>query len=70
MQSLNSPHSATVDNRTPPPGMQPGSAGSSQNGRSGMKVHEMLGNPNHMHHGREQRVKSDNDMLNKLDGKK
>lgn len=65
--SLNSPHSTTMESRTPPP--MPGSANSSQNGRN-MKVHEMLSNPNQMHHGHEQRGKSDNDMLSKLDGKK
>lgn len=48
----------------------PGSANSSQNGRNSMKVHEMLSNPNGMHHSHEQRPKSDNDMLSKLDGKK
>jgi len=71
IHSMHSPHTNAVDNKTPPPG-QPGSAGSSQNGRSGMKVHEMLGTPNHMP-GREphdQRGKSDNEMLSKLDGKK
>lgn len=66
--SLNSPHSTTMESRTPPP--MPGSANSSQNGRNSMKVHEMLSNPNGMHHNHEQRQKSDNDMLSKLDGKK
>lgn len=67
--SYHSPHTGPVrdDGKTPPPG-QPGSAGSSVNGRSGMKVHEMLGNPNP--HNNEQRGKNDNDMLSKLDGKK
>ncbi|KAK5954585.1 hypothetical protein OHC33_004307 [Knufia fluminis] len=65
IHSFNSPH----DSRTPPPA-QPGSAGSSQNGRSGMKVHEMLGSSNHPQYGHEQRGKSDNEMLSKLDGKK
>ena len=67
--SLNSPHSTTVDNRTPPP--VAGSANSSQNGNGrNMKVHEMLSNPSQVHHIHEQRGKSDNDMLSKLDGKK
>jgi len=65
IHSFNSPH----DSRTPPPA-QPGSAGSSQNGRSGMKVLEMLGGTNHPQYGHEQRGKSDNEMLSKLDGKK
>jgi hypothetical protein len=69
--SINSPHHGPVreDGKTTPP--QPGSAGSSVNGRSGMKVHEMLGSSNH-HHSipPEQRGKNDNDMLSKLDRKK
>jgi hypothetical protein len=68
-QSFNSPHHGPNhdDGRTPPPG-QPGSAGSSANGRSGMKVHEMLGDPTRA--PPEQRGRSDNEMLSKLDGKK
>ncbi|OCT54907.1 hypothetical protein CLCR_02924 [Cladophialophora carrionii] len=68
-QSFNSPHHGPNhdDGRTPPPN-QPGSAGSSANGRSGMKVHEMLGDPTRV--PPEQRGRNDNDMLNKLDGKK
>jgi hypothetical protein len=68
-QSFNSPHHGPShdDGRTPPPN-QPGSAGSSTNGRSGMKVHEMLGD--HTRVAAEQRGRSDNEMLNKLDGKK
>jgi hypothetical protein len=68
--SFNSPHRPSVrdDGKTPPPG--PGSAGSSVNGRSGMKVHEMLGSSNHHGGHPEQRGKSDNDMLSKLDRKK
>ncbi|KAK5104352.1 hypothetical protein LTS08_002240 [Lithohypha guttulata] len=67
--SLNSPHAASLEGKTPPP--MPGSAGSSQNGRSNMKVHEMLSNPSHSYQGHDQRGKGfDNDMLNKLDGKK
>ncbi|OQV07709.1 Fungal Zn2-Cys6 binuclear cluster domain-containing protein isoform 1 [Cladophialophora immunda] len=68
-QSYNSPRQAPAydDGRTPPPN-QPGSAGSSTNGRSGMKVHEMI------EHTRttapDLRGKNDNDMLSKLDGKK
>jgi len=65
IHSFNSPHGS----RTPPPA-QPGSAGSSQNGRNGMKVHEMLGGPNHPQYGHEQRGKSDKEMLSKIDGKK
>ncbi|RMZ92272.1 hypothetical protein DV736_g493, partial [Chaetothyriales sp. CBS 134916] len=69
VHSFHSPLSGPVrdEGKTPPPN-QPGSAGSSVNGRSGMKVHEMLGN----HHGAhtELRGKNDNDMLNKLDRKK
>ncbi|KAL2432804.1 hypothetical protein ABEF95_015376 [Exophiala dermatitidis] len=69
-QGYNSPHHrhSHEEGRTPPPANQPNSAGSSANGRSGMKVHEMLGNPP----GglTEQRGRSDNEMLSKLDGKK
>ena len=67
--SFNSPHNGPFrnDGKTPPPG--PGSAGSSVNGRNGMKVHEMLGSPNHQGAHLEQRGKNDNDMLNKLNGK-
>lgn len=70
IQSPNSPHSVTVDNQTPPAIMQFGLAGSSRKGRSDLKIHEMLGTPNHAYHGCEQRIRSDNDMLSKLDGKK
>ncbi|KAK4922268.1 hypothetical protein LTR66_016615 [Elasticomyces elasticus] len=66
--SLNSPNTAGPDARTTPPN-QPGSAGSSQNGR-GMKVHDMLGNPQPHGQRPEHRASSDNDMLNKLDRKK
>ncbi|OAP56925.1 hypothetical protein AYL99_09037 [Fonsecaea erecta] len=69
-QSYNSPRQAPAgydDGRTPPPN-QPGSAGSSTNGRSGMKVHEMI---DHTRTGvPDLRGKNDNDMLSKLDGKK
>lgn len=60
--SNNSSYTASHD-KTPPPSVQTNSTGSSQNGRAGMAVHEMLDKP-------QQRVKSDNDMLNKLDGKR
>ncbi|EXJ79809.1 hypothetical protein A1O3_08094 [Capronia epimyces CBS 606.96] len=68
-QGYNSPHHGPNhdDGRTPPPN-QPNSAGSSANGRSGMKVHEMLGNP--AAGLPDQRGRSDNEMLSKLDGKK
>lgn len=71
IHSTHSPHAGAADNRTPPPA-QPGSAGSSQNGRSGMKVHEMLGNHGHVapREPHDQRGKNDNDMLSKLDRKK
>ena len=67
--SFNSPHHGPShdDGRTPPPNGT-GSAGSSTNSRSGMKVHEMLGE--HQRAPTEQRGRSDNEMLNKLDGKK
>jgi len=69
--SYNSPHHGPVrdEGRTPPPN-QPNSAGSSANGRSGMKVHEMLGNPPSGVPPAEQRARNDNEMLSKLDGKK
>lgn len=70
-QGYNSPHQGPNhdDGRTPPPvNAQPNSAGSSANGRSGMKVHEMLGNPSAALP--DQRGRSDNEMLSKLDGKK
>lgn len=68
-QSFNSPHHGPThdDGRTPPPN-QPNSASSSANGRSGMKVHELIGGPSAG--GPEQRGRSDNEMLSKLDGKK
>ncbi|KIV90876.1 hypothetical protein, variant 2 [Exophiala mesophila] len=68
-QSFNSPHqgSAHDDGRTPPPA-HVNSATSSANGRSGMKVHEMLGGPTGG--GAGERGRSDNEMLSKLDGKK
>lgn len=68
--SFNSPRTGPVhdDGKTPDP--QPGSGDSSINGRSGMKVHEMLGSPNHHGGHPEQRGKNDNEMLSKLDGKK
>lgn len=66
--SLNSPHTGSLDSKTPPP--MPGSAGSSQNGRNSMKVHEMLTQPQG-YQGQEQRSRGmDGDMLNKLDGRK
>lgn len=63
--SFNSPHHgpAADDGRTPPP-----NSAIAANGRSGMKVHEMLGNPTGA--APEQRGRSDNEMLSKLDGKK
>jgi hypothetical protein len=68
--SLNSPHVAPIrdDGRTPPPN-QPGSAGSSANGRNGMHVRDMLSAPPHTIPP-EQRGRSDNEMLSKLEGKK
>ncbi|KIX10239.1 uncharacterized protein Z518_01320 [Rhinocladiella mackenziei CBS 650.93] len=68
-QSFNSPlhGQGPDDGRTPPPN-HPNSAASSANGRSGMKVHEMLGNPTTG--VPELRGRNDNEMLSKLDGKK
>lgn len=68
-QSFNSPHHGAGhdDGRTPPPNST-NAAAAVANGRSGMKVHEMLGNPTGA--APEQRGRSDNEMLSKLDGKK
>lgn len=68
--SVNSPRVVPVrdDGKTPPPG-QPGSAGSSANGRNGMNVRDMLSAPPHSIPP-EQRGRSDNEMLSKLEGKK
>ena len=68
-QSFNSPRAAPVrdDGKTPPPN----SAGSSANGRS-MHVQDILSDKgdDKMRVPPEQRARNDNDMLNKLDGKK
>jgi hypothetical protein len=68
--SYNSPHhgAAPDDGRTPPPTQANAGGSLLSNGRSGMKVHEMLGNP--PGGAPEQRGRSDNEMLSKLDGKK
>lgn len=56
-QSFNSPHHGpTQDDGRTPPSNPPNSAGSSANGRSGMKVHELIG-------------RNDDEMLGRLDGK-
>jgi hypothetical protein len=70
--SYDSPHALPIrpDGRTPPPG-QPSSAGSgSVSARSGMSVQAMLGGPTPKSAGSEPRDRNDNEMLNKLDGKK
>ncbi|KAI1626711.1 hypothetical protein EDD37DRAFT_646414 [Exophiala viscosa] len=68
-QSFNSPHQGANhdDGRTPPPNQANGGSSLLPNGRSGMSVHDMLGNPSG---APEQRGRSDNEMLSKLDGKK
>ena len=48
---------------------QPGSSNSSQNGRSGMRVHDILGGA-HPQYNENSRAKNDTDMLSKLNGRK
>jgi hypothetical protein len=69
--SAQSHHSSyNGDGTTPPPNQAGPSGATALNGRSGMSVHDMLGGPGpHAAHS-ETRLKNDNDMLSKLDGKK
>ena len=65
--SFNSPRALPIrdDGKASP---QPGSAGSSTNGRNGMSIHDMVGAPSHG--SVDQRARNDVDALKKLDGKK